>query len=222
MDWNRPIDQYCERTDATFFSEPLNFATNLAFALAALLLWRQLRNIPAHQRQPGSEFLVLNMLVIAIGSALFHSIATFWSMAADVLPIGVFLLSYLFCFFRWQAGLSPKGVTIGLLVFCALTAMTAALADHNVANGSEMYFGAWTSLFGIACYLLGKPAVKERWLVPTAAVGLSVSLILRTVDMRLCDTWPYGTHFGWHTLNGIVLYLLGRSYITHRKTAQKT
>ena len=214
LDWTRSIDQYCERTDASFFSEPLNFATNLAFALASYMLWRQIRNVPSHRRQPGSLFLGINMMVIAIGSAMFHSIATVWAMAADVLPIGVFLLGYLFCFLRWQAGLSPKGVTIGLLIFGALTAMTAALANHDLANGSQMYFGAWMSLFGIACYLLGKPGVKERWLVPTAAVALTISLLLRTIDMRVCDAWPYGTHFGWHTLNGLVLYLLGRSYIT--------
>lgn len=214
LDWNQPIDQYCERISSTFFSEPLNFATNLAFALAAYLLWQQVRSIPPSKRQPGSLFLVANMLAIAIGSALFHSIATLWSMAADVIPICIFLLAYLFCFLRWQAGLKSVGVVIGLATFAALSAMTASLANHELANGSEMYFGAWVSLFGIACYLLGKSGVKGRWLVPAAAVGFSISLILRTVDMRVCDAWPYGTHFGWHALNGLVLYLLGRSYIT--------
>lgn len=218
MDLNQALDQYCERTDASFFSEPLNFATNLAFALAAILLWRRLQQIPSHRRQPGSTFLVVNMMAIAIGSAMFHSFATVWSKAADVIPINIFLLSYLFCFLKWQAGASTQGVIAGLSVFGLLTALLPLLTNHELANGSEMYFGAWMSLFGIACYLLGKPGVKERWLVPTAAICLSISLTLRTIDMRVCEAWPYGTHFGWHTLNGIVLYLLGRSYITsHRQ-----
>lgn len=217
MNWTQPIDQYCERTDASFFSEPLNFATNLAFALAGYFLWKQLKGIPPAQQAPYSRFLVINIFVIAMGSSLFHSVATFWAMMADVLPIGVYLFAYLILFLRWQANLKPLGVALGLAVFVALSAVTSALADHQLANGSEMYFGAWASLFGIACYLLGKPGVTHRWLVPSAALGLSVSLVLRTIDMRVCESWPLGTHFGWHTLNGVVLYLLGRSYITCRQ-----
>jgi hypothetical protein len=42
--WFTSVDNYCERTDAAFWSEPLNAVTNGAFILAAayaFLLWRR-------------------------------------------------------------------------------------------------------------------------------------------------------------------------------------
>ena len=37
------------------------------------------------------------------------------------------------------------------------------------------------------------------------AVILLVSLTFRSVDERVCDHIPLGTHFLWHILNGIML-----------------
>ncbi len=46
MDWFEQIDGYCERTDFTYWSEPLNAVTNVAFIIAALLLWRRSAGVP--------------------------------------------------------------------------------------------------------------------------------------------------------------------------------
>ena len=35
----------------------------------------------------------------------------------------------------------------------------------------------------------------------------SSSILFRSVDQTLCETWPLGTHFVWHCLNAVVLYL---------------
>ena len=37
MDWSQPIDLYCERTDAAFWSEPANAISNAAFLIADML-----------------------------------------------------------------------------------------------------------------------------------------------------------------------------------------
>ena len=212
MDLWEPIDQYCERTDASFLSEPLNFGSNLGFILAACALWVQLRKIPAPQRTPGGTYLIILIGLIGLGSGAFHSVATRWAMAADVIPIGLYLASYLYCFLRWGASLSLRGTFIGLGCFVILTLLTASIADHATVNGSEMYFGAWTSLFGIGCYLLGRQKAAQPWLTLLGSVLFSISLALRSVDMRFCETWPYGTHFAWHILNAVTLYLVTRSY----------
>jgi hypothetical protein len=44
MDWSEPVDLYCERTDASFWSGPVNALTNAAFLITAVLalrLWRR-------------------------------------------------------------------------------------------------------------------------------------------------------------------------------------
>jgi hypothetical protein len=44
-----------------------------------------------------------------------------------------------------------------------------------------------------------------------AAATLAVSLVFRSIDMAVCDAVPLGTHFLWHSLNGLALYLLLRA-----------
>jgi hypothetical protein len=44
MDWNAFVDNYCERTGAGFWAEPLNAISNASFLVAAALafrLWRR-------------------------------------------------------------------------------------------------------------------------------------------------------------------------------------
>jgi hypothetical protein len=41
-----------------------------------------------------------------------------------------------------------------------------------------------------------------------AAGVFTVSLVFRTIDEALCQTFPVGTHFLWHLCNAAMLYLL--------------
>ena len=65
MRWSDPLDVYCERTDPSLWSEPLNVVTNLAFLAAAALLWRQAG------RGAGRDMRLLTLLIgVAIGGQL--------------------------------------------------------------------------------------------------------------------------------------------------------
>ena len=64
MRWSESIDMYCERTDPGLWSEPLNALTNLAFLLAAALLWRQAG------RGAGRDTRVLILLIGALGGLI--------------------------------------------------------------------------------------------------------------------------------------------------------
>ena len=71
MDWTATIDGYCERTGAGLWSEPLNAATNAAFLVAALVMWRRTEG----GRAPVEAALVALLALIGVGSALFHTFA---------------------------------------------------------------------------------------------------------------------------------------------------
>ena len=75
MNWLEPIDNYCERLDPSFWAEPLNALSNASFIVAGMLLlqWRRLpmRSLPALA-------LILTVLVIGVGSFLFHTFANRW------------------------------------------------------------------------------------------------------------------------------------------------
>jgi hypothetical protein len=86
MDWTRAVNAYCERTDAGFWSEPINALTNGAFLLAAGLVW------PMTRGDTGARLLACVLGLIGIGSFLFHTVAEVWAGLADVLPILIFIL----------------------------------------------------------------------------------------------------------------------------------
>lgn len=47
----------------------------------------------------------------------------------------------------------------------------------------------------------------------------AVSLTLRTVDEPLCGSIPSGTHFLWHVLNAVTLWLVSEAIIRRARAA---
>ena len=213
MDPTAPIDQYCERLKHGLFEEPLNLFTNLSFIIAGLLILKLVKKNASTLQRAGSRSLPILIIIIGIGSALFHSAANAWSMWADVIPIAVFVIYYLWLFLRHEAALGWGSIAAFFLGFLALSVTCATLSNPQVSNGGEWYFGTWISLFGISCFYGGR---GQRWqfiAVGGAALLFSAALLFRTVDLRICDDWPTGTHFFWHLLNGVTLYLVTKAYL---------
>jgi hypothetical protein len=48
-----------------------------------------------------------------------------------------------------------------------------------------------------------------------AIVVFMLSFTARTLDAKLCTAFPIGTHFMWHLLNAVLLYILVRTAIAH-------
>ncbi len=211
-----PIDLYCERTGASFWSEPLNFCSNIGFIVAGVLILRTVRGAHFKSKHPGTLLLAWLVIIIGIGSGLFHSFANGWSQWADVIPIGLFVFTYLFLFLRFTAGVAPLKAGLILAGFIALSAMVASVSDHQLSNGSEAYFGTWIALFGVSCFYAGRKQAHNQWRIALASLTFSLSLFMRTIDMRLCDAWPIGTHVFWHLLNSVVIYLITSAYISER------
>ncbi len=96
MNWYAKIYSYCERGgDPSFWAEPLNAISNGAFIIAGLVAAYQLARQPAAHRAVFEWLLVLLVIVIGIGSFLFHTYATPWAVLADTIPISLFMLAYL-------------------------------------------------------------------------------------------------------------------------------
>ena len=208
MSWSSQIDIYCERTDLTVWSEPLNAVTNLAFVAAAALLWRAqseaMRPVEARDR-------ALAVLIGAIGIAsfLFHTLATVWAGLADRLSILAFAAYFLFLFLTRAARL---GGTLALLAaggFAALSYAFPRMLPAGQAAESAGYLPYLAALALIVAYLWRARSASARVFLGATLLFL-VSLGLRTVDPAVCPSWPLGTHFIWHLLNAVVLYRLAR------------
>ena len=220
MDLSTPIDQYCERTDPSLWSEPLNLSSNLAFIISGVLIYRAIKKTPASLQMPGSYLLVTLILFIGLGSALFHSLATVWSIWCDVVPILLFLMTYGWLFCRHVFEANRIGSIAGLVGFGMLTAAAGSLAHNEKANGGEWYFGTWITLFGISCFYAGRNQVMNSQRMMIACILFSAAIFFRTIDLQVCDHWSVGTHLFWHLLNAVVIYLSTKAYISeHLHTA---
>ena len=217
MRWSESIDMYCERTDPGLWSEPLNVATNLAFLLAAALLWRQAG------RGAGRDTRVLILLIgaVGLGSIAFHTLATRWAALLDIGFIAVFVLLFHQRFQVRALGRSNGAANLGVAVFVVLAGLFV-LATKQLPtlsqNDSESYLAPFLLL--LVCARQAAPRWPEaaRWL--NRAAGLFVaSLLCRAIDQPLCAVWPAGTHLGWHLINAAMLYCCLRGLLATRPAA---
>lgn len=209
--WNTPVDIYCERLDTTFWAEPINAMTNIGFIFASFLA------IYIHKKDGlnNKVFIFLSLLVvlIGVGSFLFHTFANTWSGLADTIPIWSFVVLYVFFVIKIVFNNSwVKTIFIMIIVF-ALSYLGLYLSksenDNNgqVLNGSLQYSPA---LFFMIVYTV-MLYIKKQKIFKYAAYALLVffiSLCFRTIDMYLCESLSIGTHFVWHILNALMLFLL--------------
>ncbi len=230
---------YCERgTSEALLAEPVNAASNGAFLLAALAGLSLLVLRPRAERSPDHYLLIGLVLLIGLGSLAFHLYATGVTELADVLPIGVFMLVYLGFALNRFLGV-PVGWTMLLVIgFSALMAadMQVKCWDGGIGipsadvqgvkpclNGSLFYLPALAALIVVGLLLEEKRHRAAPYVLWAAAI-LAVSVTLRTLDMALCDKVvvagrKIGTHFAWHVLNGLALFLLLRASLEGRPDA---
>ena len=222
---------YCERgTSEALLAEPVNAASNGAFLLAALAGLTLLLLRPRAERSADHYLLIGLVFLIGLGSLAFHLYATSVTELADVLPIGIFMLVYLGFAVNRFLGV-PVGWSVLLVIgFTALMAVNMQVRcwDGGIGvpgpevqgvkpclNGSLFYLPALGVLIVVGLLLEEKRHRAAPYLLWAAAI-LAVSVTLRTLDMALCDRIviegrKIGTHFVWHVLNGLALFLLLRA-----------
>ena len=216
MDWTAQVDGYCERTDFTIWAEPLNAATNLAFLAAAAVMWWRVRG----QGMPLAVLLAALLAAIGIGSGLFHTFATRWAGLADVLPIGLFILAYVYAANRHYWGWPVWGAALGTAAFVPYAAATIPLFQALPFFGiSAAYWPVPVLIFAYAALLRRRAPQTARGLAIGAGI-LCLSLVLRSLDQPLCATIPIGTHLWWHLLNGAMLGWMIEVYRRHMVAAR--
>ena len=198
------IRNYCERVAAGPAAEPLNAVSNLAFVWAFVRAWRRVRRARAggHAAWDVTAAAVL-MGMVAVGSSLWHTLATPWTGLADTLPITLLMVLLLEALLRRVFGLRPVPRVAALLLLLVASVGLPVLAGPGLLGGSTYYLPAWAGL-GLMALAAGPHRDARRALVVAWAL-FTVSLALRTADLPLCRLLPPGTHFVWHVLNAVLL-----------------
>jgi hypothetical protein len=222
---------YCERLDAGFWAEPLNATSNLGFFMAAFAAWRLWRR--HHRSDPSTLALSAVVLLIGVGSSLFHTMPARWSALADVIPIQLFAFGYFALAMRRFLGVRAITATAATAAFVimafGLQRWLTSLLPPGSARGSAGYVAFLVALLTTAWLVRIRAGEGDATNLPAApgtssqaragaALGLgsalfALSLTLRSIDMAVCPALPIGTHFIWHLLNAAVLFILLRAAI---------
>jgi hypothetical protein len=209
------IDIYCERLSAAFWAEPVNALTNASFFIAAIMALILARRESALDWRSG--LLIGLVFIIGTGSTLFHTFGTVWAMLTDVLPILFYQICFIVLYNRYVIGLKcwKSFAILGAFLICMVFAMQL---PREWLNGSLEYAPALIFVAAFGVYHL-KNATRERHGLLLAAAVFTVSVTFRSIDDAVCAAFPLGTHFLWHCLNGVVLYMTTRAFILNRKSA---
>lgn len=195
------LDLYCERLGPGLLAEPVNAVTNAAFFLAAWWIRSRTQRLGVAGER-GITGLTALVVAIGVGSTLFHTFATPWALLADVLPILLFQLLFLWIYLRRRAAVGPALALVLVSLFLAAT--LASRMVPQLLNGSLAYAPTLLVLL-----LLGwrELQLHHRPQLLLAGVVFCSSLLMRSVDLVLCPWLPAGTHLFWHLLNAVVLAL---------------
>lgn len=196
MHWRAQVDGYCERIDPGFWAEPINALTNGAFVLVALWLWPRV--------SAGGRMLCAVLAAIGVGSFLFHTYAEIWAGIADVGPIAVFVLLYIWRVNRDVLGLRYGAAALALAAAVLFLALMVPLFQ-GMGLGSSSAYAPVALLVALYAAALWR---RHRRFARGLALGaglLALSITARALDDPLCAVLPLGTHWLWHLLNATML-----------------
>ena len=208
--FNQPIDIYCERLTPDFWAEPVNALSNLAFILAAFFAYRLYKKTNTQSRN--IKALIWLTAIVGIGSFVFHTVATHGAMLADVIPIFIFILCAIYVIFtrvlncKWWQGLAA------IFAFLAFNALVINAFGRALFNGSIQYVPTFLLLLLVAIYCFWKKySGGKEFLI--SAFAFLLALTFRSIDQQVCASFPIGTHFLWHVLNGVVMFYVVKGLI---------
>ncbi len=212
----------CERaSEPGLWQEPLNTFSNLLFLYVAYKIYAYYHKHPDVQGQRIWDIHIMTFLVAIIGiaSTVFHMYPTLdtemLDVAAIVLFINIFFFSVLFrigkCNF-FQA-------LICYVAFIGFTHMVVSMFPRGL-NDSIGYLSTMGSLVMIAIYLHLKARPSSQYFLVAALIGVC-SLFFRSVDNAVCGQFPMGSHFLWHSLNAMLIYIVLKQIIRNVNREQR-
>lgn len=204
---NKLLGLYRERGfSPEFWAEPLNALTNAAFLIAAFFAW----DFASRRRVATRTTNALLSLagVIGFGSFFFHTIPNHFTMWLDIVPIALFQVLFLWLVSNRMLTLSR--VESAAIVLGVVGSSFALFPVHEPLNGSLFYLPSLLAMLTIG-YVWAKRTNFEPYLLVGAACCFLLAVTARSMDKEV--PWHFGSHFLWHVMNGVVVYLVLRSWI---------
>ena len=201
------LDIYCERTDASFWSEPVNALTNLLIVVAGVF---GLAQVCSRKTGVYAEVLCWWVVAIGLGSLLFHTTAIELTKWADIVPVAAFTLAMaVFCLRRFSGLSWPMTAFYFISYFAVISVATYQIPTWlmEASNGTLAYLPALAgfAFFGLLALAYGS---RAGWYCIACAVILFAGFVFRAIDQDVCEAFPLGTHFLWHVLIALMLCVI--------------
>src|ERR671915_1208423 len=113
------MDAYCERVGMGLFAEPLNAVSNVSFLLAAWAAWVLASRTGA--LSAGVRVLIALAASVGIGSILWHTVPTMFTLILDIVPILIFIMWFIWLYARNVIGLQPVFAGASAVAFLLAT-----------------------------------------------------------------------------------------------------
>ena len=203
----------CERQGAAFWGEPLNALSSFAFLYITirLLIYFEGLSILRHRRLWDIKALIFIVPCIGMASFIFHTLPGPETEMIDTTFIVAFILLY---FGSALMRIAQVGWFQAIICYIAYAGFTHMVVTQfpNALNDSIGYLTTMMALIVIAFYLNMKKRAAARDFLIAALLGV-MSLFFRSIDDATCAMVPFGTHFMWHMLNAILIYMLMKQLI---------
>jgi hypothetical protein len=206
------IFAFCERHSTSLLAEPLNLASSLVILVAGAALARRAIALRSTHIVPVSaRALVALVAVVGVASTIFHMAPMHWSLLLDVQAINLFVLWFMACFARWMLGF-PWSTSLAMIPAFAAYAWLVKTGLPDFGLGLARFMPAALGLVALTGLLaLRNDPAWQPFAGATAAFLLGA--FFNRADGSLCGPLPIGTHFLWHALCGVTLFLIAREVL---------
>jgi len=193
---------YCETwlyPPGAFPAEPINTATSFVpVVLGVLALLFLLRR---HDQGRVAYGLAVLLILTGLGSVAWHALRTDLTLLLDALPGVIYFVVLLFFWVYYLGGRYFGVIPIGLIVAIIVFLRPASHEEARIVVVGVV--AALAAGLLVATWLRKRHAFK----LGLAMVGCAViAVTLRTLDLSLCSTIPFGTHFFWHIFLAMAAY----------------
>jgi hypothetical protein len=211
---NHQLTEYCERTDSSFWAEPLNAISNISFIIAGFLIIYLYKKYLIDSKKAENSInyiekdfniIILSLLsiTVGIGSFLYHTFHTQLTILGDLIPIAIFSFYTLYIGLRKNLEYDIKKSILFLIGFGLIMTYSMFFMDRSFMNGSIIYLPVPFALLYFSIFAKNK---KKEWIIST--ILFSFALLFRTIDSSICGINPHGTHFLWHLINGFTFFFM--------------
>lgn len=199
------IFDYCENTSLLFIQQPYNALSSFGFLLVAYLLYRRFHSTDLYQQKNFRNLICLSA-IIALGSFIWHTHLAIFTFALDVIPIFLFLILYQWAWYgRYTVLLNHQRAALIFVMLLVMGSFTQVYESYFLQRANAFIPVALWLLWTAQWVKKREPYLARCQII--AAILIIAAIVMRSIDVPVCELAKHGTHQFWHLLCAAGLYM---------------